>query len=100
MCPLTRHLTLATSLLAQEFKLVTTAYCQGNLKKGLRLTLSLSRSAKLILWCHFGEFDIGSTNNPLVDIFPYSHHFSAWHHTENVIGNYVLIIPCDGQAIH
>lgn len=49
MCPLTRHLTLATSLLAQEFKLVTTAYCQGNLKKGLSITLSLSRS-------HFNNF--------------------------------------------
>ena len=25
----------------------------------------------------FGEFGIGSTNNPLIDIFLYSHYFSA-----------------------
>ena len=25
-----------------------------------------------------GEFDIGLTENPLVDIFLYSHHLSSW----------------------
>ena len=29
-------------------------------------------------WCLFGEFGIGSTENPLVDIFLYSHHLSSW----------------------
>ena len=30
-----------------------------------------------ILVMLFGEFGLGSTNNPLVDIFIYSHHLSA-----------------------
>ena len=29
-------------------------------------------------WFYFGEFVIGSTDNPLVDIFLYSHHLSAF----------------------
>ena len=32
-----------------------------------------------ILVMLFGEFGLGSTNNPLVDIFIYSHHLSAWY---------------------
>ena len=27
-----------------------------------------------------GEFGIGSTNNPVIDIFVLSQHFSAWSH--------------------
>ena len=30
-------------------------------------------------WCSFGEFGIGSTKNPQIDIFLNSHYFSAWH---------------------
>ena len=32
-----------------------------------------------LLWCYFGEFGIGSTNNPLIYIFLYSDHWSAWY---------------------
>ena len=31
------------------------------------------------LWCWFPQFDIGSTHGPLLDIFLYSHHLSAWY---------------------
>lgn len=52
----------------------------------LIVTLSHSRShykfsllsAIEFSWCLFGEFGIGSTENPLVDIFLYSHHLSSW----------------------
>ena len=27
------------------------------------------------MWCYFGEFNIGLANNPLIDIFLYSHYF-------------------------
>ena len=29
------------------------------------------------LLCEYGKFGIGSTNNPLINIFLYSHHLSA-----------------------
>ena len=29
------------------------------------------------LWCYFGEFGFGSTNNLLIDILLYPHHFYA-----------------------
>ena len=43
------------------------------------------------LWCQFGEFGIGSTNNPLIDILLYSHHFYAWYCIDIVRRNSVLI---------
>ena len=38
------------------------------------ILLSVYHTVLVIL---LGEFDIGSTNNPLIDIFLYSHHLSA-----------------------
>ena len=37
------------------------------------------------------KLDIGSTYNPLIDIFLYSHHFSAWYCTDIVERNSVLV---------
>ena len=34
---------------------------------------------------------MGSTSNPLVDIFPNSYHLSAWYFNENVRRNSVLV---------
>ena len=31
---------------------------------------------------YFGEFGFGSTTTPPIDIFLYSHHFSAWSYGE------------------
>ena len=38
------------------------------------------------------EIGIGSIENPLIDIFRYSHHLSAWHCIEIVRRNTVLVI--------
>ena len=37
------------------------------------------------------KLDMGSTYNPLIDIFLYSHHFSAWYCTDIVERNSVLV---------
>ena len=42
------------------------------------ILLTVSYTMQL-LWCYFGEFGIGSTNNPLIYIFLYSDHWSAWY---------------------
>ena len=41
-------------------------------------------SAIQFLWCWVGKFGIGSTYNPIIDIFLYSHHLSAWYVIDNV----------------
>ena len=43
------------------------------------------------MWCKFGEFSIRSTNNPLIDLFLYSHHLSAWYCIDIVRRNSVLV---------
>ena len=48
-------------------------------------------SAIKSLWCLFEEFGIGSTKTPLIDIFLYFHHFSAWHRVDIVKRHYVLM---------
>ena len=37
-------------------------------------------SAIQFLWWRFGEFGIGSTNNPLIDMFLYSNPLFAWQY--------------------
>ena len=44
-----------------------------------------------LLWCSFGEFGIGSINNPLIYIFLYSHHLPAWYCIDIVKRNSVLV---------
>ena len=41
--------------------------------------------------CLFGEFVIGSTYNPLIDIFLYSHHLSAQYCIDAVRRNSQLV---------
>ena len=48
-------------------------------------------SAIKSLWCLFEEFGIGSTKTPLIDIFLYFHHFSAWYRVDIVKRHYVLM---------
>ena len=43
------------------------------------------------VWYQFGEFGIGSTNNPLIDILLYSHHFYAWYCIDIVRRNSLLV---------
>ena len=43
------------------------------------------------LWCQFGEFGIGSTNNPPIDVFLYSHHYYAWYCIDIVRRNSLLV---------
>ena len=38
-----------------------------------------------------GEFGVGSTNNPLMDVFLYSHHLTAWHCVDTVKRNSLLV---------
>ena len=51
----------------------------------------LLTSAIQFLWCFFGEFGIGSSYVPLIYIFLYSHHFSAWYCIDIVRRNSVLV---------
>ena len=44
-----------------------------------------------LLWCSFGEFGIGSINNPLIYIFLYSHDLPAWYCINIVKRNSVLV---------
>ena len=48
-------------------------------------------SVKQFLWCKLGEFGFGSTNNPLIDIFFFSHYLSAWYHVDTVRRNSILV---------
>ena len=43
------------------------------------------------MWFQFRELSIGSITNPLIDIFLYSHHLSAWYCIDIVRRNSVLI---------
>ena len=43
------------------------------------------------VWYQFGEFSIGSTNNPLIDILLYSRHFYAWYCIDIVRRNSLLV---------
>ena len=47
-------------------------------------------SAIQFLWCQFGEFGTGSTNNPLIDIFFHSHLMCAWYWNDLVRRNSVF----------
>ena len=47
--------------------------------------------AAQFLWCYFGEFGIGSTNNPLIGIFLNYHHLSAWFFNGTLWRNSVLV---------
>ena len=44
-----------------------------------------------VLWCKLGEFGFGSTNNPLIDLFSFSHHLWAWYHVDTVRRNSILV---------
>ena len=48
-------------------------------------------SAIQFLWCQLGKFRIGSTYNPVIDIFLY-HHLFAWYVIDNVTRNSSLVI--------
>ena len=43
----------------------------------LKISIVLFLTVCYAILVMFGEFGLGSTNNPLVDIFIYSHHLSA-----------------------
>ena len=43
----------------------------------------------ITLWC--GEFGMGSISNPIIDIFLYYHHLSAWYCIDIVGRNSILI---------
>ena len=43
------------------------------------------------LRCWLGEFGFGSTNNPLIDFFSFSHYLSAWFHVDTVRRNSILV---------
>ena len=51
----------------------------------------LLTSAIQFLWCLFGEFGIGSSCIPIIYIFLYSHHFSAWYCVDIVRRNSILV---------
>lgn len=57
---------------------------------------SLFLSAIQFLWWWFSEFGIGSTNGPLVDIFLYSQHLSAWQWTDVVRRCSILVMGVKG----
>ena len=67
------------------------------------LTLSLSRSHKQLsllftiqfLWCYDG---VGSTNNPVIDIFLHSHHLTGWYCIDIVRRNSVLV-TCKSERV-
>ena len=48
----------------------------------------------------FGEFGIGSTNNPQINIFLYSHHFSAQYCIDIVRRNSVLVTDGSERVNH
>ena len=48
-------------------------------------------SAKWFSLCYFGEFGIRSIISPIIDIFPYSHHMSAWYCIDIVRRNSILV---------
>ena len=52
--------------------------------------VSLLSSIQFI-FCDFGEFGLGSTYTPLLNILLYSHHLSAWYCIDVVKRNYVLV---------
>ena len=49
------------------------------LSRQISLVILLNACLKILIWFYFGEFSTGSTNNPLIDVFLYSHHLSAWY---------------------
>ena len=67
------------------------------------LTLSLPWSHKQLsllftiqfLWCYDG---VGSTNNPVIDIFLHSHHLTGWYCIDIVRRNSVLV-TCKSERV-
>ena len=68
------------------------------------LTLSLPWSHKQLsllftiqfLWCYDG---VGSTNNPVIDIFLHSHHLTGWYCIDIVRRNSVLV-TCKSERVN
>ena len=63
------------------------------------ISKSLLLSAIQFLWWWFSEFGIGSTNSPLVDIFLYSQHLSAWQWTDVVRRCSILVMGVKGFSV-
>ena len=69
----------------------------------IKTVIKLSTGKSL---CQFGGFGIGSTNNPLIDIFLYSRYLSAWFCIDVVKGNSLLVtyrserVNCSNKSPH
>ena len=49
-------------------------------------------SVTQFLWFEFWEFSIGPTDNPLIDIFLYSHHLSPWYCVDIITRNSFVVM--------